>query len=84
MALRQRRNAAGRDHTPNLHPVTNNRAGPPRAFYAVGFIILGVATSMLVLSLDDGSHLAAIATGLFAAIGCFGMRLWLRRTGAQR
>ena len=54
-------------------------ARPPRAFYAVGFIILGAATSMLVLALNDGSQLAAVASGLFAAIGALGLRLWLRR-----
>jgi hypothetical protein len=54
-------------------------ARPPRAFYAVGFIVLGAATSMLVLSVNDGSELAAIASCLFAAIGSFGLRLWLRR-----
>ncbi len=64
--------------------MARNPAGPPRTFYAVGFIILGAATSMLVLSLDDGSPLAAIASGLFAAIGSFGLWLWLRRTGPRR
>ncbi len=54
-------------------------ARPPRAFYAVGFIVLGVTTSMLVLSVNDGSQLAAIASGLFAAIGSFGLWFWLRR-----
>jgi len=64
--------------------VASNPAGPPRAFYAVGFIILGATTSMLVMSLDDGSPLAAIASGLFAAIGSFGLWLWLRRAGRRR
>jgi len=64
--------------------VASNPAGPPRAFYAVGFIILGATTSMLVMSLDDGSPLAAIASGLFAAIGSFGLWLWLRRAGPRR
>ena len=54
-------------------------ARPPRAFYAVGFIVLGAATSMLALAINDGSELAAIASGLFAAIGSFSLRLWLRR-----
>jgi hypothetical protein len=64
--------------------VASNQAGPSRGFYAVGFIVLGAATSMLVLSLDDGSPLAAIASGVFAAIGSFGLWLWLRRTGPGR
>lgn len=58
--------------------MSDKPARPPRAFYAVGFVILGAATSMLILSLDDGSQLAAIASGLFAGIGSFGLGLWLR------
>ncbi len=58
-------------------------AGPPRVFYVVAFAILGAAAGMLALSLDDGSRLAAFASGLFAGIGCVGLWLWLRRIGAR-
>jgi len=53
------------------------------SFYAVGFILLGAAAGMLVLSLDDGAPLGAIASCLFAAIGSLGLRGWLHRIQAR-
>ncbi len=58
-------------------------ADPPRAFYAVGFIVLAATAGMLVLSIDDGSPLGAIAGCLFAAVGSFGLQRWLRRIQAR-